>query len=230
MKKKLIFITVFTFASIVAFSQLSDSTDVQEADKGEKKVKQDEIKTLFGSDISHGGYLAATTNYSVIDGQEALAIGGRLGWIIDHKLTIGLAGYGFANDIYIDNVVEKEGYNLVGGYGGLFIEPIIAPKFPVHLSFPILFGVGGIAYNKEVGKWKKDDDGDENYEYDYYTEDSDAFMVIEPGVEIEMNVVKSLRIAFGASYRYAYDINLINTDSDILNGLTYGITFKIGKF
>lgn len=216
--------------STIIYSQVNDSTNVQEFEQNQKKSKQDEIKTLFGSDISNGGYLAATANYSEINGHDALTIGGRFGWVIDHKLTIGLAGYGFANDIYIDNVDANEGYNLAGGYGGLFLEPIIAPKFPVHVSFPVLFGVGGVAYNKEVGHWEKDDDGDENYEYDYYTEDSDAFVIIEPGVEIEMNVVKNLRIAFGATYRYAYDINLINTDSDILDGLSYGITFKIGKF
>ncbi len=230
MKKKLIFISLFTLASFVTFAQLNDSTEFIKNDDGKKK-QQEELRTLFGSDISHGGYLAASTNYSLIDGKDALAIGGRIGWIIDHKLTLGFGGYGFANDIYVENVVNDEGYNLVGGYGGLYIEPILFPKFPVHLSFPILFGVGGIAYQTEKGYWIEDkDDGYDDYEYEYYTEDSDAFLIIEPGVEVEMNVVKNLRIALSATYRYAYDVNLINTDSDILNGLTYGVTFKIGKF
>ena len=229
MKKKLILIIMFSLVSIIAFSQYNDTTKVEEQKADKEKVKQDEIKTLFGSDISHGGYLAASTNYSLINGKEAIAVGGRIGWLIDHKLTIGVGGYGFANDIYVENVIDNIGYNLVGGYGGIFLEPILFPKFPVHLSFPILFGVGGIAYQTETGYWNEDDN-DDNHEYEYYTEDADAFLIIEPGVELEMNVVKNLRIALGATYRYAYDINLINTKSDILNGITYGITFKIGRF
>lgn len=214
---KTMIIALIMLFNLSVFSQENNNNDEK------KSKKNDEIKTLFGDDISHGGYIGFSMNYSQIKNNEAIALGGRLGWIIDHKLTIGIGGYGFVNDVYVDNVINDVGFNLVGGYGGLIIEPIIAPKFPVHISFPILLGVGGIAYVNEYYDYKDED-------YNYYTEDSDAFLVIEPGVEIDINVVKYLRIALGATYRYASDLNLINTKDDILNGLTYGLTLKIGKF
>ncbi|MCI0522234.1 MAG: hypothetical protein L0Y37_01125, partial [Bacteroidales bacterium] len=37
-------------------------------------------------------------------------------------------------------------FKLVWGYGGFIIEPIVAPMYPVHVSFPILIGGGGISY------------------------------------------------------------------------------------
>ncbi len=57
---------------------------------------------------------------------------------------MGFGGTGFINDISYNNA-ENQYTNLTGGYGGLLLEPIILPWFPVHVSLPILFGAGGIA-------------------------------------------------------------------------------------
>ena len=55
------------------------------------------------------------------------------------------------------------------------IEPILMPNYPVHLSFPILLGGGGISYVTE------------NMDYDNnMIEDSEAFLIAEPGAEIEL--------------------------------------------
>lgn len=189
----------------------------------EKTEKKDEIKTLLGEVDSYGLYLGLTMNYSVLNNENAMIIGGKGALVIGHGMAIGLAGYGFAND-HKWNPVMKQNVNLEGGYGGFYVEPIIFPKFPVHLAFPVFVGVGGIGYM-----------ADEYYDYDYdewnsYVEDNDAYVLIEPGVELEMNMVRFLRISIGASYRYTSEIHLINVDSDVLNGLSAGITFKFGGF
>lgn len=198
---------------------------------------KNEFKTIFNKQegnksISHGGYGAITLGYSQIDSKDALEIGGRAAWVVNHHLAIGIAGKGFFNNLEkTDNI---ENYFLAGGYGGLFLEPIIAPKSPVHVTFPIIFGVGGLAA-KHGNVW------DDNYYNDNYY-DTDVFLVFEPGVELEFNVVKFMRISIGSSYRltngvllqYKYydNNNLINTDvpTNALDGFNFNLNFKFGWF
>jgi len=168
-------------------------------------------------------------NYSEIDGKEALSIGGRGTWIVNHCLGIGMGGTGFFNDYKYDNVLN-ENVHFEGGYGGLVIEPIIFPKMPVHIAFPVLIGVGGITL---TGDYIENDYED----WSAYVHDADAYMIIEPGVELELNIVKFLRIALSATYRYTTDVELYYprtgvqvVDKDVLHGITAGITFKFGKF
>lgn len=192
----------------------------------------EEFRTLFrNSDkkVSHGGYAAITVGYTQIDKKDVMTLGGRAGWLIDHHVTIGLAGTAFMNSIYVDGFWPEdqgfeEGYYLVGGYGGLFVEPIIAPNSPIHVSFPILIGGGGLALNEET--WHNYD-----WEYDYYEPfDWDSYFVFEPGVEIELNVVKFFRVAFGASYRLTSNMHMAYVPKDLMNGFNANVSLKFGKF
>lgn len=197
-----------------------------------QEQKNNEMKTIFGKSdhkMSHGGYAAISVGYSQIDKQEAFTLGGRAAWVIDHHVALGLAGKGYINSIYIDGywdqISPNQGYYLVGGYGGFFVEPIIAPNFPVHVSFPILIGGGGLALNEYTWhdyQWNNNND-QPPYDYDYY-------FVVEPGVELELNVEKFLRMAFGVSYLYTSNLHMNNVPKDMMNGINGSVTFKFGKF
>ena len=205
-------------ASAELFSQENDSIQQQER-----------VKTLFGNkqkSRSNGGYGGFSTAYTQIDGRDAIMFGGQGGWIIDHGFVLGAAGYGFMTDRTFDSELQDR-YMLTGGYGGLMLEFIIAPKSPVHLSIPILIGAGGVSYNRN------------SHDYDYYgwSEDSNSFFVVEPGVELELNVVRFMRIAAGTKYRYTSDVSLRYFESgqriindDALRGFSTHITLKFGKF
>ena len=111
--------------------------------------------------------------------------------------------------------------HIAGGYGGLFFEPIIMPKYPVHISVPVLVGVGGVAYAIY----------NDNHDYnDNFVEDSEVFLVLEPGIELEFNFTKFFRFAITGTYRLTSDITLENTPVDALRGFSGGVTFKFGKF
>ncbi len=123
------------------------------------------------------------------------------------------------------NLQIPEHLYLVGGYGGFFVEPIIAPNFPVHVSIPIMIGGGGLALNEST--WH-DQNWDHNYNYQPY--DWDSYFVLEPGVEVEMNVVKFFRIALGGSYRYTSNLHISYLPKDMMCGFNGYVTFKFGKF
>ena len=211
-----------TILALVSVAMLAGVSVAQNM-KNDSIKKDDGIKTIFGNKkISHGGYGAITIGYSLIDEEDAFITGGRGAWIIGHSFAIGLGGYGFGNDLYLDNVSGSQEYSLEGGYGGLILEPIVLPKFPIHLSFPVLLGAGGVAYIKST-YW-------DEFDSDINTEDSDAFLVAEPCVELEMNLLKFVRVAIGASYRYTTYIHIVNENSNVLNGFNAGLTLKFGKF
>ena len=198
------------------------------AQEDEEKSTQ-EYKTLFGNDkITHGGYGGISFGYSQIDNKDAFLVGAQGAWLINHGVGIGIAGRGFVNDLKFEkNIIgTKQEYNLAGGYGGLLIEPIIGARHPVHVSIPIVIGAGGVAYVKHYHYGHGDD---YNYNYDY-SDDASAFFVIEPGLEIEFNMVKFMRVALGGYYRYTSNLSLADTESDVLNGFTFGMTLKFGKF
>ncbi len=181
----------------------------------------EEFKTIFGGK-KVGGYGGLGFGYSRIEDKHAIIFDARGGVILGHSFAIGFGGVGFINDYEYNQALNRE-VSLVGGYGGIFAEPIIFPRSRVHLSFPVLFGIGGAAYTS----WVKDD---RDYTQENDVEETAVFMIIEPGVELEFNLTKFMRLAGFFSYRYTSDLDLTSVKPDALVNYTIGARFKFGKF
>ena len=116
-----------------------------------------------------------------------------------------------------------------GCYGGLFIEPVIFPKFPIHVTFPIIIGLGNFTNHS----FHVFDNG--HIFKEYATTDDCTFGIIEPGIEIEVNVFKFIRIGLSAKYRITSDISFDNDlpetyDKRVLWRFSYNLSLKFGKF
>ncbi|WP_319482558.1 hypothetical protein [uncultured Draconibacterium sp.] len=186
-----------------------------------------EVETIFSNQKSNGGYGAFSVGYTQIDGRDAMVAGARGAFIFDHSFAIGLAGYGFVNDMEYHNYQAnpEDRFFLAGGYGGVFFEPIVGGTKPVHVSFPIVVGMGGVSLVEHTG-WDRNSD----YYHDYQEYDTDLYFVFEPGVELEFNLTRFFRMAAYGSYRLTSDIKLYDTNPDVLRGFNVGMTFKFGKF
>lgn len=187
------------------------------------------VQTLFSGHKSNGWYGAFTMGYSQIDGRDALISGARGAFVFDQKLAIGLGGYGFVNNLDYHSYYgesQDQQFMLAGGYGGLIVEPILGGRKAVHLSFPVLFGLGGVALVDNHG-YGWDWNFDPYYPGTEYG--NDVFFVIEPSAELEFNLTRWFRAAAYASYRFTSDIELYQTDKDVLDGFSFGMTFKFGK-
>lgn len=182
-----------------------------------------EIKTLLGRNKSGGAYLSFTSGYTTIDNEHALLFGGRIAWIASHTVGVGLGATGFINEYHYNSTLNRDVF-LAGGYGGLYIEPILFPRSPVHLAFPVLLGGGGISYVS------RDRDFNENF-----IEDSKAFLLVEPSAELELNLTRFFRLAFGVSYRFPTRFDVGENqgypiDVESLKNMSYTVTMKFGKF
>jgi hypothetical protein len=51
---------------------------------------------------------------------------------------------------------------------------------------------------------------------------------VEPGVLAEVNLLKYVAVGAGLTYRYTSGLRLPDTSSTALNGLSGGLTLKIG--
>ena len=178
---------------------------------------------MLGPNREGGVYAAFTMGYSVIDNRNAVLFGGRFGWLASHSIGIGFGATGFMNEFHYEPILGRD-VSLAGGYGGLYIEPILFPRFPVHLSFPILFGAGGISY---ISK--------ENPQNNNLIEDSEAFLLFEPAAEIELNLTTFCRLAIGVSYRFPTSFNIGKSGTHIahaesLKEVNYTMSLKFGKF
>ncbi|MBU0487130.1 MAG: hypothetical protein KKD31_04165 [Bacteroidetes bacterium] len=186
-----------------------------------------EIKTLINGDITHGGYFGTVLKVANTAGEDGLWVGGKLVWVINHNFGLGIEGYGLTTS----NTLWASSYNgwitkksIGTGYGGLVIEYSPLSHKVVHLSVPVLIGAGG------VGVYDRD-------EYTMYSEyrnfeAASPYFIVEPGVLAELNVAKFLRIAVGASYRYASGLNLGSYDlsDQDFSGLSYNFAIKFGLF
>jgi len=229
MKKRVILSTLLIVLCLASFSQVQDSTKKEtevkttEVKTTQSKTKNDEFQTLFGHNRSSGFYGAFSFGYTEIDQKQAVTFGGRFEWVVGHSVGFGFGGNGFINEYHWDDNLQKDIF-LTGGYGGLFVEPILFPKFPVHLSFPVLFGVGGISY---VTK--------ETNDYHNMVEDSEVFLIAEPAAELEFNFTRNFRFALGASYRFTtpFDVGTTGSvpiSSSAIESWSYMMTFKFGRF
>jgi len=216
MMKKISLLTLFCILSISIFAWPAYPSIT---------LQDDGIRTLVSGPNSIGGYGSISMNYSQIHDRDAFLGGFRGGIILGRSLSMGFFGEFFINDGEYNSELTRD-VSLAGGYGGFFFEPIIKPENPVHVTFPIRVGIGGVT----VISVNEDD-----WVSDMSSESADLFMIIEPGVELEMNVTRFFRFCIGLSYRYTNGIELqypeeYRLTEDMLRGLSGGISLKFGKF
>lgn len=200
----------------------------QDEDRDRGRDSQ-EIKTLFSKGSKVRGFGSLDVKYSEFNKDNSLLVGVKGGVIINRHLILGLGGYGLSSINKFNGIDPNQELFLYGGYGGLLIGYTIAPKEVIHISFPILIAAGGfeISDRNYFNEFRNRD----QIELDNTVERSTA-LVIEPGVEIEINVTKFFRIAVGGSYRVVQGVTLDRnniTDDDLTSWATHA-SLKFGKF
>jgi len=166
---------------------------------------------LIGDKIESGGFFAPAARYTQVDGKWGLMFGGRGGWIINHSFILGAAGYRLSENNIKSDIADSSGamraYSL--SYGGLEMEYVVEPDDLVHIGFGALLGGGNAGFS-----------GGE----------SDSFFVIEPGLNIELNVSRHFRINLGAAWRLVSGIDTQNLSNEKINGPGISLAFKSGIF
>lgn len=186
-------------------------------------------QTLLGSkDKSVRGFLAFNEKGIMLNNQLGLMSGGEVDIVFGHRLNIGFFGYGKTNRVqsnYFDTDGFRHYYEL--GMGGMKIERVFFTNRAIHFTLPVSFGVGAMTLNRYS-----------IVDYEYYVNnnwenslyDFDAFAFIEPGLNLELNLLKHLRLDAGLGYLFTDEIRLAGTNAHPLNNITGNISLKLGWF
>lgn len=180
------------------------------------------IKTVMGGDSHISGFGTLDLKTTEIKDELALLPGISAGMIMNDHFVLGIAGYGIATKVGFDGQIPAQRLYLYGGYGGLLLGGIIAPKEVIHAYIPVIVGAGGAYVTEEAF----DDLGQNDNTFD----ESTAYFVVEPGIEVEVNITKFFRFSLGGSYRWVRQSELVNlTDRDLSNYNGY-VSLKFGGF
>ncbi|MFC6998516.1 hypothetical protein [Rufibacter roseus] len=183
-----------------------------------------EPETLFQGDVNHSFYIAPSLLLTHWQERSGLMVGGKAAWVMNHRFGIGLSGYGLVSRNNIGEIAETNNAFLQAGYGGAYFEYTPQPSRLLHLSFPVLIGMGGAAYtNNALGN-----NTSGSYSYEVY--DTDTFFVLEPGVQAELNLARFMRLGLGVSYRFAQGVDLPKSTDKDMSAPAVSLIFKFGKF
>jgi hypothetical protein len=175
-------------------------------------------ETLIKGDIESGGFGGPVVKFTSMNGEAGILVGGRGGWIINHSFIIGGGGYGLANNINAKVPGPYGERYLNFGYGGVELEYISQPARLIHMSYMMLIGGGGV-------NWR-----DENMRVGSMNQESDAFFILEPEVNVTLNVTQYFRLSAGVSYRYVSGSSSAVSSNADLSGPSGVIVFRFGKF
>jgi hypothetical protein len=204
MKTLILIIGIITGIVSLAFAQ--DTTN--------EIPKNERMQTLFGYDSKITGYGEFETKITGINGQEAVIIGGNGGVIFDGFFYFGIGAYGLVTSNVIQGVTPESSLDMSMGYTGLMMAFNIMPTKVVHLSVPLFTGVGNI-----------------ELEHNNIFVENSAFLIFEPGLQVEINVTQFMKIGLGGGYRLVHGTNFRNpiTDENLSNW-TGNLTLVFGKF
>jgi len=192
----------------------------QEVNQENNNKNPNNIQTIFKYPKTVTTYCTFTAKYGEFKNLQTWDFGMRMGAIADHIFGLGFVGYGIIQTPLYNQTLQED-YSLEGGYGGIYFEPILFGKMPIHASFPILIGGGGVRYEPSSSV---------NNSWSSSQSKKSMFFVIEPGAEVELNLFSHLRLALGVHYRQTSDIDLEYREPDALNGLSGSISLKFGTF
>lgn len=172
-------------------------------------------RTLITDQTEVDGYVAVTLKHIDFKNETGVLAGGRGVMIVNHSWGMGVGGYG---TIVKPSPENPEGLDhLKMAYGGMFLEYIPWPHAIFHLSIPVLIGGGQVQFE---GDYIDPESG----------EDSDAFFVAEPHLNLEVNITRNIRLDAGVSYRHVNGTDLTDMTDEDLSGVNGVISVKLGRF
>jgi hypothetical protein len=170
---------------------------------------QKNMKYLFSgnTDISITGFGGPMVGFSSIGDEFEVSVGGGGAILFNQKFFIGGYGIGTASShernlsIYVEEIGTNETYENLStglGHGGFWLGYIHNPHQPIHLGISTKIGFGSITLDQRNSQFNSDHN--EKFE-------SDNVFVLMPQLELEMNLLKWMKVNLAVGYRYVSGVN-----------------------
>jgi len=212
-------LVAFLLAAALTTPALADS--IADPPPGQA-VGDDGPPLLFGDDFDVGGYGGLDVMYSRMFGQDGAIVGLSGALLLDHRLSLGVAAYGWTNSQPAPPDALGNAQSFETGYAGVTLRyALYLPNSPVYLSVGTLLGGGAIAL--------VDRDHDD---YDDFEDDGreDVFAVVQPDVTLHANLTRWMRLGVTAGYRFTSSVDDYGYDEGDVNGVVIGGQLQFGAF
>lgn len=192
---------------------------------------QDTIHTLFkpAKVRSFGLYVAPEFQYGQSNGAFTPFAGGSAMLLFNRRFAVGLTAQHSLDDRFSPAGVSP--LVLRTWFGGAKFEYTLHPASAVHLSFPLVLGRGlARADSLDFNRDGVHGHNLEGPEFGRNRRDADYF-VVQPGVQVEANLLRNVQLYAGAHYRFAPALeNNADLPSDALQGAAFNVGLKVGWF
>lgn len=178
---------------------------------------QDDFQTIFGNEVSISGFGGPFMSFTSMNDEFAHMMGGGGGVILSKTFFFGGFGMGSTTMHYFDytnpntNAVFTD-MELDLGYGGLYFGYIIAPNRPIHPAVYLQTGWGEVSLGDDQNKI------------------SDNVFVLNPSLQLEMNMTSFFRIGVGVNYQYVSGVNINGLEDEDFSYPGAFLSFKFGWF
>jgi hypothetical protein len=174
-------------------------------------------ETLFSKDaLSKTGVMAASTlGLAQWDGSSVLLWTNRAGVVVNDRYSFG-GFYSMSMNDFVPQSETTRGTYMDFKWAGGFFEYTWKAGKKAHITIPVLVGGAELELDEEGPSGA--DFGEAN------------FLVVEPAVLLELNLIQNLRLHMGAGYRLVGDFAYRNLDASDLSGFTLQAGLKLGLF
>ena len=140
--------------------------------------------------------------------------------LINHRLALGIAGYGWSNPLDGPSALDGDAQRFETGYGGFTVRySFYFDQLPVYLTVGALVGAGAIDLTSAKHSEASDDSAGE-----------DVFALVQPDVAVHANLTRWMRIGLTAGYRLTSGVDRLGFKESDVNGMMVGGQIQFGSF
>ncbi len=180
------------------------------------------------TDFRFNGFAEVQTKYSNLIDENATYVGFKGGTAINSVLGLGVTAGGFVTENHFSHTpvdgADLNQLTALMGYTGFFVEYIALADKKIHFTIPVSVGPGLIAIFEQEPI--ADQSGVYNEDMLEYT----GFLVLEPAINMEINIIKEVKFIVGGGYRWVTGTSLDILTDDDLSGFNVNIGLRLASY
>jgi hypothetical protein len=188
---------------------------------------EDSPPTLLNSRLRIGGYGGMSAAYTHMLGRHGTLVGGEGAVLFNHRLSLGLAGYGFLDAPRGPADADGNTRRFGTGYGGFVARYAFLTRGPFYVSAGALIGGGILSLQRDRG-WDDDDDRNNNDDGDWDRDSVDPFFIVQQELTAHVNLTRWMRVGATAGYRFVNGISRFGFEERDMAGVVLGSQLQMG--
>jgi hypothetical protein len=192
-------------------------------------LAQEETQHIFENNrpVEWSLFLAPEAKYSSLYGIGTIYGGLKGALLFNHHYAFGISFGGFLTETVTygpGSQGDTTGLNTVMMYGGFYLDYVTTFNAPVQISFPTVIGGGGVLLLEKMPKNPISGIVDEKLV------EGGVYFVLEPAINLEVNLSRVVRIGIGGGYRFIINSDLERFSNKDLSAPSINFNIKFGIY